>query len=89
MTRISAVPESLVAGLRGWPAFPKVIFHQLAQRLEMLGGISRTTFYRLRKKWENAGTPFPSPVTEIGTPKGGALYRYEEVMGFFRKMKLL
>jgi hypothetical protein len=28
-------------------------------------------------------------VTEIGTPKGGALYRYEEVMGFFRKMKLL
>jgi hypothetical protein len=55
----------------------------------LLGGISRTTFYRLRKKWENAGTPFPSPVTEIGTPKGGALYRYEEVMGFFRKMKLL
>lgn len=56
MTRISAVPESLVAGLRRWPAFP---------------------------------TPFPSPVTEIGTPKGGALYRYEELMGFFSKMKLL
>lgn len=56
---------------------------------EMLGGISRTTFYRLRKKWENAGTPFPSLFTKIGAPKGGALYRYEEVMGFFRKMKLL
>ncbi|MCS0528942.1 helix-turn-helix transcriptional regulator [Klebsiella grimontii] len=56
---------------------------------EMLGGISRTTFYRLRKKWENAGTPFPSPVTEIGAPKGGVLYRYEQVMSFFSKMNLL
>lgn len=55
----------------------------------MLGGISRTTFYRLRKKWENAGTPFPIPVTEVGAPKGGALYRYEEVIIFFRKISVL
>lgn len=26
---------------------------------EMLGGISRTTFYRKRKQWEQTGTPFP------------------------------
>ncbi|WP_263597683.1 hypothetical protein [Citrobacter freundii] len=26
---------------------------------EMLGGISRTTFYRKRKQWEESGTPFP------------------------------
>lgn len=46
---------------------------------EMLGGISRTTFYRKRKQWEQTGTPFPKEVTELHPPKGGALFRYVEV----------
>ena len=49
---------------------------------KMLCGISRTTFYRKRKDWEKLGTPFPSEVTEICAPKGGALYRYAEVIQF-------
>lgn len=51
---------------------------------KMLGGISRTTFWRLRKKWKEAGTPFPDEVRDISPPKGGALYRYAEVVGFFK-----
>ena len=49
----------------------------------MLGGISRTTFYRMRKRWLLQGTPFPEPVDGLMPPKGGALYRYVEVMAFF------
>ena len=48
---------------------------------EMLGGISRTTFYRKRKQWEESGTPFP--------PKGGALFRYVEVIQFCKDKGLL
>lgn len=55
----------------------------------MLGGISRTTFYRKRKKWQNEGTPFPSEVTEINAPKGGALFRYAEVIQFCVSIGLL
>ncbi|ELJ1273830.1 helix-turn-helix domain-containing protein [Escherichia coli] len=37
---------------------------------QMLGGISRGTFYNWRKKWEENGTPFPAPVDVLGTGKG-------------------
>ncbi|CAM6189508.1 helix-turn-helix transcriptional regulator [Citrobacter freundii] len=51
---------------------------------KMLGGISRTTFYRMRQRWQLEGTPFPEPVDDFMPPKGGALYRYAEVMAFFK-----
>lgn len=51
---------------------------------KMLGGISRTTFYRMRQRWQLQGTPFPEPVRDIMPPKGGALYRYVEVIAFFK-----
>lgn len=51
---------------------------------KMLGGISRTTFYRMRQQWQLQGTPFPEPVLDIMPPKGGSLYRYAEVMAFFK-----
>lgn len=51
---------------------------------KMLGGLSRTTFYRMRKQWQLEGTPFPEPVRDIMPPKGGALYRYVEVIAFFK-----
>lgn len=56
---------------------------------EMLGGISRTTFYRKRKEWELAGTPFPTEVKELHPPKGGALFRYVEVIQFCKEKGLL
>ncbi|MFR0629716.1 hypothetical protein [Citrobacter freundii] len=56
---------------------------------EMLGGISRTTFYRKRKQWEQSGTPFPQEVEEIHPPKGGALFRYVEVIQFCKDKGLL
>ena len=43
----------------------------------MLGGISRTTFYRMRQRWKREGTPFPEPVNDIMPPKGGTLYRHK------------
>ncbi|GAA0469353.1 helix-turn-helix domain-containing protein [Tatumella punctata] len=52
----------------------------------MLGGISRTTFYKKRKVWEKEGTPFPSTVPEFHASRGGAIYRYDEVIDFC-KMK--
>lgn len=51
---------------------------------KMLGGISRTTFYRMRQHWQLQGTPFPESVRDIMPPKGGSLYRYVEVMAFFK-----
>ncbi|HFL4080120.1 TPA: helix-turn-helix domain-containing protein [Escherichia coli] len=56
---------------------------------EMLGGISRTTFYRKRKQWEQSGTPFPREVEEIHPPKGGALFRYKEVIQFCKYKGLI
>lgn len=56
---------------------------------EMLGGISRTTFYRRRKEWEKTPTPFPKEVEEIHPPKGGSLFRYIEVIQFCRDKGLL
>ncbi|EMA1800114.1 helix-turn-helix domain-containing protein [Cronobacter turicensis] len=56
---------------------------------EMLGGISRTTFYRKRKQWESKGTPFPKQVEELNPAKGGALFRYHEVIQFFKDKGIL
>lgn len=56
---------------------------------EMLGGISRTTFYRKRKEWKQTATPFPAEVKEIHPPKGGSLYRYVEVVQFCKDKGLL
>lgn len=56
---------------------------------QMLGGISRTTFYRRRKEWELSGTPFPKEVAELHPPKGGALFRYIEVIQFCKTKGLL
>ena len=56
---------------------------------EMLGGISRTTFYRKRKQWESSGTPFPKEVEELHPAKGGALFRYQEVIQFCKDKGLL
>lgn len=53
---------------------------------KMLGGISRTTFYRRRKEWEKGGCPFPPEVNGMAAPKGGTLYRYDEVMKFCQSM---
>ncbi|MEG0280928.1 MAG: helix-turn-helix domain-containing protein [Morganella sp. (in: enterobacteria)] len=50
----------------------------------MLGGISRTTFYRKRKEWGEQGTPFPEPASDYAPIHGGALYKYSEVMAFFK-----
>ncbi|MGL5039998.1 MAG: hypothetical protein ACRC9N_10015 [Aeromonas sp.] len=49
---------------------------------QLLGGISRTTFHRRRKEWEEAGTPFPKPFGNWSA-KGGALWRRHEVIAFF------
>ena len=56
---------------------------------EMLGGITRTTFYRKRKQWESSGTPFPKEVEELHPAKGGALFRYQEVIQFCKDKGLL
>ncbi|MDE1487289.1 helix-turn-helix domain-containing protein [Xenorhabdus bovienii] len=50
---------------------------------DMLGGISRTTFYRKREEWKSQGTPFPEPDSDYHPIQGGALYKYDEVMRFF------
>ncbi|MEY1636226.1 helix-turn-helix domain-containing protein [Morganella morganii] len=50
----------------------------------MLGGISRTTFWRKRQEWDAQGTPFPKPDENYAPIRGGALYRYSEVMDFFK-----
>ncbi|HHN8402579.1 TPA: helix-turn-helix domain-containing protein [Morganella morganii] len=51
----------------------------------MLGGISRTTFWRKRQEWDAQGTPFPKPDENYAPIRGGALYRYSEVMDFFKR----
>lgn len=56
---------------------------------EILGGISRTTFYKKRKQWEQQGTPFPDEVKEFSPVKGGMIYRYGDVMAFCQKKGLI
>jgi len=53
---------------------------------EILGGISRTTFYKKRKKWEQQGTPFPDELKEYSYVKGGMIYRKCDVINFCEKM---
>ncbi|WMT16028.1 hypothetical protein [Serratia fonticola] len=55
----------------------------------LLGGISRTTFWRRRKTWEEQGTPFPQPAPGTNPIRGGEQYRYKDVMDFFRQIKLI
>lgn len=50
----------------------------------MLGGISRTTFWRKRQEWIAQGTPFPEPDSNYAPINGGALYKYNEVIEFFK-----
>jgi len=53
---------------------------------EMLGGISRSTFYNKRKEWKQKNTPFPEEVPGMPPVKGGSIYRYDEVIKFCRQM---
>ncbi|AJJ05981.1 helix-turn-helix domain-containing protein [Yersinia pseudotuberculosis] len=67
---------------------PPVLINRTAIQ-QMLGGISRTTFYQRRKTWEQQETPFPPEVKELSAPKGGALFRYQDVIKFCHDMGLI
>lgn len=57
---------------------------------KMLGGLSKSAFFKLVRKWKDAGTPFPDPVEGMPALKhGGFLYRYQDVMKFFKSIGLL
>ncbi|ELE6819210.1 helix-turn-helix domain-containing protein [Escherichia coli] len=57
---------------------------------KMLGGLSKSSFFKLVRKWKDAGTPFPNPVEGMPALKhGGFLYRYQDVMKFFKSIGLL
>lgn len=57
---------------------------------KMLGGLSKSSFFKLARKWKDAGTPFPDPVEGMPALKhGGFLYRYQDVMKFFKSIGLL
>ena len=57
---------------------------------KMLGGLSKSSFFKLVRKWKDAGTPFPDPVEGMPALKhGGFLYRYQDVMKFFKSLGLL
>ncbi|HEI9922972.1 hypothetical protein ACUZX0_01335 [Serratia marcescens] len=56
---------------------------------QQLGGISRTTFWRRKKQWEKAGTPFPKPAPGTNPIHGGEQYRYCDVIRFFRAQGLI
>ncbi|ENB2657752.1 TPA: helix-turn-helix domain-containing protein [Escherichia coli] len=54
---------------------------------KMLGGISKSAFFKLVKKWKDSGTPFPEPVKGMPALKrGGYLYRYQDVISFCKSM---
>lgn len=57
--------------------------------LQLLGGISRTTFWRKRKQWGDAGTPFPNKAPGTNPGKGGEQYRYCDVMKFLQSQGLV
>lgn len=59
---------------------PVIINRETVQ--QMLGGISRTTFYRKRIQWKAAGTPFPCKAPGTNAGRGGEQYRYCDVMRF-------
>lgn len=53
-------------------------------------GLSKSSFFKLVRKWKDAGTPFPDPVEGMPALKhGGFLYRYQDVMKFFKSIGLL
>ncbi|EJO7682418.1 helix-turn-helix domain-containing protein [Escherichia coli] len=57
---------------------------------KMLGGLSKSSYFKLVRKWKDAGTPFPDPVEGMPALKhGGFLYRYQDVMKFFKSIGLL
>ncbi len=41
---------------------------------KMLGGLSKSAFFKLVKKWKEAGTPFPEPVKGMPALKRGDLF---------------
>jgi len=51
---------------------------------QLLGGISRTTFWRRKKKWAQEGKPFPLPAPGTTPINGGEQYRYSDVIRFCR-----
>lgn len=59
---------------------PAVINRETVQ--QMLGGISRTTFWRKRQQWEKEGKPFPERAPGTNPGRGGEQYRYCDVMQF-------
>lgn len=66
---------------------PVIVNRETVQ--QMLGGISRTTFWRKRQEWAGAGTPFPSKAPGTNPGKGGEQYRYSEVIRFLRAQGLI
>lgn len=65
---------------------PVIVNRETVQ--QMLGGISRTTFWRKRQDWADAGTPFPSKAPGTNPGKGGEQYRYADVMRFLASQGL-
>ncbi|CDG48961.1 hypothetical protein SCTVLC_2318 [Serratia symbiotica SCt-VLC] len=62
---------------------PVLITREKVQQL--LGGMSRTTFWRRKKMWEKKeGKPFPTPAPGTSPIGGGEQYRYSDVIRFFR-----
>ncbi|OMQ26871.1 hypothetical protein [Serratia oryzae] len=61
---------------------PVLITREKVQQL--LGGMSRTTFWRRKKQWAKEGKPFPSPAPGTNPINGGEQYRFSDVMRFFR-----
>ncbi len=66
---------------------PLLITRETVQYL--LGGMSKTTFWRRRQQWESQGTPFPSPAPGTNPIKGGEQYRYKDVMEFFKRIGII
>ena len=66
---------------------PVIINRETVQ--QMLGGISRTTFWRKRQQWEQAGTPFPNRAPGTNPGRGGEQYRYCDVMCFLATQGLV
>ncbi|EAB7491325.1 hypothetical protein EZW87_02795 [Salmonella enterica subsp. enterica serovar Muenchen] len=69
-------------------AIPPVIINRETVQ-QMLGGISRTTFYRKRIQWDAAGTPFPPKAPGTNAGRGGEQYRYCDVMRFMEAQGLV
>lgn len=65
---------------------PAIINRETVQA--MLGGISRTTFWRKRRYWEQKGTPF-LPLPRELIRERGEQYRYCDVMRFFASQGLV